>query len=134
MTLTVGQKVLRARLLLGAWSEPPREFTQSQLAQEIGTSPGAVGHWEKGRRTPEAENYKDLARVLGVRLDWLLGGEDPMYASGAMRPSVQAPPVEPRGIEAVSLTQRGAEKILGRRNSAATPTNVLRVKRGKRGG
>ncbi len=49
------------------------KWTQATLAKKLGTQPGAISHFENGRRLPCVENLRDLARFLGVAADWLLG-------------------------------------------------------------
>src|SRR5687768_15126168 len=90
--LTTGQKIIRARMLLGAWADTPRDVSQTELALAAGVTQGSVSHWEADRRRPDTDNYIALARVLGVQLDWLMRDQGPMYADGAERPSVQPPP------------------------------------------
>src|SRR4051794_37672734 len=57
------------------------QLSQSELAGKLGVSASLISHWEKGTRTPSASQLLDLARHLGVALDYLLNAE--------IRPSFQ---------------------------------------------
>src|ERR1035437_6976841 len=49
--------------------------TQTGLARKLGVSSSLISHWEKGTRTPDESQLLDLARHLGVALDYLLNSE-----------------------------------------------------------
>jgi Zn-dependent peptidase ImmA (M78 family)/DNA-binding XRE family transcriptional regulator len=49
--------------------------TQTGLARKLGVSASLISHWEKGTRTPDESQLLDLARHLGVALDYLLNSE-----------------------------------------------------------
>ena len=49
-------------------------LSQAELAQRIRVSPSAVGMYEQGRREPSADMLVQIARVLGVSVDYLLTG------------------------------------------------------------
>jgi len=51
------------------------ELSQAQLANKLGVSTSLVSHWEKGTRTPSGSQTLDLARHMGVALDYLLNAE-----------------------------------------------------------
>jgi transcriptional regulator with XRE-family HTH domain len=96
VALSFAQRIIRARLLLGAWAEEPREVTYLDLALALDVTPGAVGHWESGRTKSVARDTAErVAEVLGVQLLWLERGMGPMYAGDSDRPSVQPPPIAP---------------------------------------
>lgn len=50
-------------------------LSQSELAGKLGVSASLISHWEKGTRTPDESQLLDLARHLGVALDYLLNSE-----------------------------------------------------------
>jgi Zn-dependent peptidase ImmA (M78 family)/transcriptional regulator with XRE-family HTH domain len=50
-------------------------LSQSELAGKLGVSASLISHWEKGTRTPSESQLLDLARHLGVALDYLLNAE-----------------------------------------------------------
>ena len=49
--------------------------SQTELAGKLGVSASLISHWEKGTRTPDESQLLDLARHLGVALDYLLNSE-----------------------------------------------------------
>ena len=69
LAATVGRTELAKRI------KSAREtagITQRDLAKRLAVSVGAVGQWETGG-TPATDRLANLANVLGVSLDWLLG-------------------------------------------------------------
>lgn len=56
-----------------------QNLTMSELAERIGITQGHLSNIENGKRTPGAGILSNLARELGVREDWLIRGEEPMY-------------------------------------------------------
>src|SRR6476646_3223155 len=63
----VGERIKKRRLDL--------EWTQDQLAQKAGSSKSFLSDLENGKRSVGAENLLDIARALGVSLDFLMTGE-----------------------------------------------------------
>lgn len=51
-------------------------ITQLEAARRIGVSLGAVGNWESGKRTPDADMLVHIADLFGVSVDYLLGRAD----------------------------------------------------------
>ena len=51
------------------------KLSQAQLASKVGVSTSLVSHWEKGTRTPSESQTLNLARHMGVALDYLLNAE-----------------------------------------------------------
>lgn len=49
-------------------------WNQAELAQRLQISPSAVGMYEQGRREPSVDTLVEMARVLGVSVDYLLTG------------------------------------------------------------
>lgn len=50
-------------------------LSQSQLAKKLGVSTSLISHWEKGTRMPSGSQLLDLARSMGVAIDYLLNAE-----------------------------------------------------------
>lgn len=46
---------------------------QKQLAERLGVKPNIVSYWCSGQRTPNAEQIAEIAKILGVSADYLLG-------------------------------------------------------------
>lgn len=63
----VGERIKKRRLEL--------EWTQDQLGQKAGISKSFLSDLENGKRSVGAENLLDIARALGVSLDYLMTGE-----------------------------------------------------------
>ncbi len=69
----VADRIRRARRIKG-WS-------QSRLAESLGVTPGAVGHWERpDGNQPSSEHLIEIAKQLSVNHEWLAIGR------GAMMP------------------------------------------------
>jgi transcriptional regulator with XRE-family HTH domain len=49
------------------------KYTQSELADMLGTTQQTVGRWEKGQSEPNIQTLKDLALIFGTSVDDLLG-------------------------------------------------------------
>ncbi|PFD12259.1 transcriptional regulator, partial [Bacillus thuringiensis] len=61
-----------------------RKLTQQVLADKVNTTKGTISNYENGHSTPSNEMLKDLANVLGVTTDYLLGREDESRMSNAL--------------------------------------------------
>ncbi|ANN33620.1 XRE family transcriptional regulator [Bacillus cereus] len=61
-----------------------RKLTQQGLADKVNTTKGTISNYENGHSTPSNEMLKDLANVLGVTTDYLLGREDESRMSNAL--------------------------------------------------
>lgn len=51
-------------------------MTQTQLGRLLGVTPQAISKWEKSICCPDITLLPELARVLGVRLEDLLGANE----------------------------------------------------------
>ena len=51
-------------------------YSQSDLASMLNTSPSAIGMYEQGRRTPNLEILVQLSKLFGVSLDYLVTGAE----------------------------------------------------------
>lgn len=70
-------------------------LSQSELAGKLGVSASLISHWEKGTRTPSESQLLDLARHMGVALDYLLNAEiRPSFQCRAQSTSPQRPAIE----------------------------------------
>lgn len=68
--MDLATKIRRARMTAG--------LTQMTLADAVGVSPGLVGAWETGRKSPGREVLKRLCDTLGVSADSLLDESAPL--------------------------------------------------------
>ena len=48
------------------------------IADHFSITPQAVGQWETGKAAPSVDRLPRIAKLLGVRLDWLMSGTGPM--------------------------------------------------------
>ena len=64
----LGEKIKQIRTEKG--------LSQPQLANEVGVSKGIISIWENNINEPKATYLKNLAMVLDVSADYLLGLED----------------------------------------------------------
>jgi len=51
------------------------DLTQGELAARLNVTPSLVSRWEKGERQPSADQVMEIARALGVSLDYLLNAD-----------------------------------------------------------
>ena len=66
--MKLGERIKQRRTELG--------WTQDVLAQKAGLSKGFLSDVENSKRSISAENLLDVARVLGLSLDYLMTGEE----------------------------------------------------------
>ena len=66
--MTMGKKIRALREKEG--------LTQEQLAEKLGVSPQAVSKWENDQSCPDISILPELAKILGVSTDELLGKEE----------------------------------------------------------
>jgi len=50
-----------------------KNLTQAQVAERLGITKNAVNSWEKSASSPTLKNIAELAGILGVSTDYLLG-------------------------------------------------------------
>ena len=93
-----GRKLSKARPRQGARLAAFRQaagLTQVELAQLIGESQQNVAFWEQSEKPPRSDVLPKMAKVLGVRVEALLGEELPRFhKSGpvrAKRPDLETP-------------------------------------------
>jgi len=46
-----------------------KDWTQFQLAIQVGVSPSTIYNWESGRAEPRVSQLRRLAELFGVRMD-----------------------------------------------------------------
>lgn len=51
-------------------------LTQAELADKLGADTKQISRWESGNGVPHAERLVDIARILSVSVDYLLGVSD----------------------------------------------------------
>lgn len=68
----VGQRIRRLRRM---W-----QLNQRELAVKLAVSHPTVAHWEVGDQRIGGPTLERVARLFGVRPEWLSVGQEPMYA------------------------------------------------------
>ena len=63
---TLAQRIIQARKAMG--------FSQAVLAEHLGVSRSACGHWERGKSKPSASHLISMAQLLNVSHEWLATG------------------------------------------------------------
>lgn len=66
--MNVSERIKTQRLASG--------LTQDQIASRVGVTRVAVSHWERGEADPNGRYLNDLAKALGVSVEWLLTGDE----------------------------------------------------------
>ena len=49
-----------------------RGLTLTEFATAMGVTPGAVSHWENGRRKPDIDDLVRIAQLLNCKVDDLI--------------------------------------------------------------
>ena len=67
--MTFGQKLKLAR--------KNKDYTQKDLADEIGAKHNSVSDWENDKNRPDPDTIESICNVLDVSADYLLGTKNP---------------------------------------------------------
>ena len=51
-------------------------YSQSDLASMLNTSPSTIGMYEQGRRTPSLDTLVQMSEIFHVSLDYLITGSE----------------------------------------------------------
>lgn len=70
MLMKLGLRIARAR--------EHANMKQRDVAEYFGISTQAISQWESNRTRPDSQRLASLARLFGVRLDWLLDETGPI--------------------------------------------------------
>ncbi len=81
--MSLGDRIKRRRTELG--------WTQDVLADKAGISKGFLSDVENSKRNVSADTLLDIAKVLGLSLDYLMKGEDGEDGSEKVREAVEIP-------------------------------------------
>ncbi|MBN1462047.1 MAG: helix-turn-helix transcriptional regulator [Paludibacteraceae bacterium] len=74
--MTFGERIVTLRKQL--------KWSQDELAKKVGTSAPIIGRYERNEIKPSIETAKNIADILGVTIDYLLGGSDKMVLDKKM--------------------------------------------------
>lgn len=98
-------------------SRRAKRWSQARLADNLGVSASAVGHWERpSGHKPSSENLIEIAKHLSVSVEWLAIGCGEMRPNGS---SGSAPGV-------ISLSEE-EETLLKRYQNLPSPSRALLV-------
>lgn len=61
-----------------------QKLTQQELANKVNATKGTISNYENGHSTPSNEMLKDLANILRVTTDYLLGRENSSIPSNTL--------------------------------------------------
>ncbi|EJC5210354.1 helix-turn-helix transcriptional regulator [Salmonella enterica] len=53
-----------------------QKITQEALGKKVGVSKATISQWESGTTEPNGKNLVNLAKELGVTVEWLLNGKE----------------------------------------------------------
>lgn len=98
--MTVGERIKVRRQELG--------WTQEELCRKAGISPGFLSDLENKKRSVSAETLLDIARVLGLSLDYLMKGD----SSHAQASEIQVPSSLAEFAKGENLTFKKALMLL----------------------
>ena len=74
--MTFGERVLSIR--------KKKKWSQDYLAKQVGTSAPIIGRYERNEIKPSIETAKSIADVLGVTIDYLLGGANNAFLNNEL--------------------------------------------------
>lgn len=76
MTFAISDRIKNLREMNG--------MTQTELANKLGISRGAVNSWEMSLSTPTVANIVHLSKIFHISTDFLLGITDSVYVDISM--------------------------------------------------
>lgn len=97
-----------------------KRYSKADIARRLGITRSAVAQWESGIAEPNSENMRNLARILGVPVEWLQTERGPATISD------ETTPLEPMAEgEQINISELGAD--LARPVIAATSGRAAEV-------
>lgn len=101
----IGKRIRLAREIAG--------FTQENLAEAVDVSRTAVARWESGDIVPNLQHIVDIAMLLNVSTDYLLGvkGSDENKTARAIRKSCICPHQIYKGGKRSAIKVKATELI-----------------------
>jgi SOS-response transcriptional repressor LexA len=73
------------RIKIARESLQPTAMRQTDLAIKLNVSQARLSNWERGEHDPQFEFVVEAARILGVSVDWLMGGGGPPKVARPMQ-------------------------------------------------
>ena len=100
MKETLGQKIARLR--------KEKNYTQEDLAKKFNVSTQAVSKWENDLSAPDISILKDLAKTLGVTIDYLLSNETEEVVN--ILPTENRKPINKMVLK-IRISSTGGDKV-----------------------
>ena len=94
-----------------------KNMTQEELAARLGITPQAVSKWERGMSLPDISMLADLAGILEVSADWLLGLCE--------EPEPKMAETNPAGVFAPDFIQKTQSEISKRLRGSLAPIELV---------
>jgi transcriptional regulator with XRE-family HTH domain len=82
---------------------------QLEVARTLGVTSQAVSQWERGEADPANEKLRPLAKLYGVTVCWILGGDEPMVDEFT-RPAPQI--LGPRDLKVFAAAEGGPGEMV----------------------
>lgn len=82
---TLAARIRAARIGIG--------LSQTELAKALHVNRSTVGHWEREEGfSPSMDHLRAMSRIMGVSLNWLVQGIDPIVepCAGTVRASLES--------------------------------------------
>lgn len=73
--MSIASLIRNGRIALG--------LTEQEFADLVGVARSSLQQWEKGETAPKRKNQPAVAKVLGITVAQLAGGEDPPFSNAA---------------------------------------------------
>ena len=101
-----------------------RGITQQDLVPVMGkTTRGAIGHYFTGRSEPSLEQLKNLAKFLGVSVNYLIGDEESAAVDKQLLESCVSIVEEVAAEQHIDLTSQQTAKIVAYLYQASVESN-----------
>ena len=92
----IGANIMKLRKAAG--------LTQMQLAETLGISFQAVSNWERGQSGPDIARLTELAALLGVSVDEILGSKKAARVAEAIAKDEEIPAMSAEEMVEIALT------------------------------
>lgn len=87
-------------------------MSQKSVAISLGIAAPSVSNWESGKTQPTPENFKRLAALFGVTVDYLMGETDePQEKKEVQQSEIPGLPDEDLITIISNLTQHDAQRV-----------------------
>lgn len=81
-------------------------LNQTEFANKIGVTQGAVSQWENGLTRPNSDQLQAIAKAFNVSVDDLLQGEESTKQEDNGQPKTEEAKILARGVDKMPQTDR----------------------------